>query len=126
MLTKLMDVKRDKLYTPTIEILGAAPEVRSEMEFNWEIEQGLPKELGVGIGLTSKYGFNNLYSGLGPTIEQVAQEILDVSDIDQSTLESRRQMAIDAETDKFDPNYYMYLPLTVGWITRTRLHTITY
>ncbi|KAI9011139.1 SHQ1 protein-domain-containing protein [Gaertneriomyces semiglobifer] len=74
-----------------------------DLEFNWDLPQELPQELQT----TAKYGFNNAYSGYGTHIGQLAEEILDVRDLDTSTPASRRENRLLMEELKFDDEYYM-------------------
>ncbi|KAJ3188872.1 Hsp90 cochaperone shq1 [Gaertneriomyces sp. JEL0708] len=75
-----------------------------DLEFNWDLPQELPQ---VELQTTAKYGFNNAYSGYGTHIGQLAEEILDVRDLDTSTPTSRRENRLLMEELKFDDEYYM-------------------
>jgi protein SHQ1 len=49
-----------------------------------------------------------MYQGYGKDISELAQELIDVQNIDSSTMESRRMDRLAAETIKFDPEYYQW------------------
>ncbi|RKO90537.1 SHQ1 protein-domain-containing protein [Blyttiomyces helicus] len=73
-----------------------------EEEFNWETPQSLPKSL-----TGARYGFNNAYSGFSAHVTELAKDVLDITDVDTSTPETRRQDRIEREEMKFDEDYYM-------------------
>lgn len=114
MITKLMEIKPKHNYAPMIEVIenstandsvksfASKMEDSDEVNLDWESRQELPTE----ISISSSYGFNNMYKGLGHIIHQVAHEIIDVKDIDTSTYESRARDRIEAENFKFCPEYY--------------------
>ncbi|KAI8928564.1 SHQ1 protein-domain-containing protein [Entophlyctis helioformis] len=79
---------------------------QDEQEIDWNYPQQIPEPLNMLSG--AKYGFNNQYSGFAASIHQVAHEVLDVVDLDQSTPESRRQDRIAFEDDKFDEEHYIF------------------
>ncbi|RIA98554.1 SHQ1 protein [Glomus cerebriforme] len=56
---------------------------------------------------TAKYGFNRLYSGYFIHVQETCNEILDITDPEKSTPESRRQDRINVENSKFDPDHYI-------------------
>ncbi|KAJ8323251.1 hypothetical protein QVD99_000440 [Batrachochytrium dendrobatidis] len=80
-------------------------EEHDEIEIDWSYPQQLPEPMNLLAG--AAYGFNNQYSGFAANIENVANEILDVVDLDHSTPESRRKNRIDSENAKFDEDYYI-------------------
>ncbi|CAG8833511.1 46429_t:CDS:2, partial [Gigaspora margarita] len=57
--------------------------------------------------MTASYGFNGLYSGYFTHVLGTRNEIIDITDVEKSTFESRRQDRIKAENDKFDPDHYI-------------------
>ncbi|KAH6582912.1 hypothetical protein BASA61_008324 [Batrachochytrium salamandrivorans] len=77
----------------------------SSLEFDWNYPQQLPEPTATLTG--ALYGFNNQYSGFSANIEQVANEVLDVKDLDHSTPESRRKDRVESEDVKFDEDYYI-------------------
>jgi protein SHQ1 len=127
LLTKLMASKNDHLPSPppSIALNGKRPliedlsvtEVGSEEkpdmenllpehpeEYNWDIPQSLPGET---VLSEAKYGFNDMYSKYAAHIHYMANEILDIADLDRSTPLSRRQERIQREGEWFDPEHYM-------------------
>lgn len=112
MITKLMDIKPKHSYIPSIQILNQSvdiiaetndqPIIEDDPDFNWEFPQTMPSLRTSSNG----YGFNNMYKDLGATIHQIAYEIIDFTDLDNSTYDSRLIDQKSAEDDKFDSEYY--------------------
>ncbi|KAJ2998371.1 Hsp90 cochaperone shq1 [Globomyces sp. JEL0801] len=115
LLTKLMDIKpSDKIsQKPLIEVIGPSTESNvqtgendmEEDEMDWSYEQSLPI---LQDGNTAKYGFNHSYQGYGISLQQIAHDIIDIRDIDSSTITSRREDRIAIEEIHFDKEHYMY------------------
>ncbi|KAJ3326278.1 Hsp90 cochaperone shq1 [Boothiomyces sp. JEL0866] len=108
LLTKLLDIKEKPAEKKVLiqEIGGVDPESMSQMaieEFDWNHPQQLPV-----IQKSTNYGFNNLYSGLGASINELAQDFIDIKDLDSSSFDSRRSQRLTIEELKFDDEYYMY------------------
>ncbi|CAG8625242.1 15496_t:CDS:2, partial [Dentiscutata heterogama] len=74
--------------------------------FDWELPQQLPNEKDI-FPVTASYGFNGLYSGYFTHVQETCNEIIEITDIENSTFESRRRDRIKAEDDKFDPDHYI-------------------
>jgi protein SHQ1 len=127
LLTKLMASRNDHLPSPPssialndtrplIEEVNAAKEGSDEKtdvenqppehpeEYNWDIPQSLPDET---LLSEAKYGFNDMYSKYAAHIHYMANEILDIADLDHSTPLSRRQERIQRENEWFDSEHYM-------------------
>ncbi|CAI2177446.1 9370_t:CDS:2 [Funneliformis geosporum] len=68
--------------------------------YDWELPQ---QEL----LSTAKYGFNGLYSGYFMHVQETCNEIIDITNPEKSTPESRRKDRINAENNKFDPDHYI-------------------
>ncbi|KAJ3080572.1 Hsp90 cochaperone shq1, partial [Quaeritorhiza haematococci] len=75
-----------------------------EAEFDWNLPQELPDTNSI---TGARYGFNNMYSGYSSHVVSLTREVLEVTDIDQSTPASRRAERIERENFKFDEDYYM-------------------
>ncbi|RGB43927.1 SHQ1 domain-containing protein [Rhizophagus diaphanus] len=73
--------------------------------YNWELPQQIPNEK--ELLPIAKYGFNKLYSGYFMHIQETCNEIIDITDPERSTPESRRQDRINTENSKFDPDHYI-------------------
>ena len=105
LITNLMDKKVDLLMKgsvrPSIQILNQ--EATEEEEMDWTFST-----ISENQSFVSSYGFNNLYQGYSQHITELARELIDVLDLDQSSPSSRRQNRLDAEQDKFDVDYYMW------------------
>ncbi|KAJ3273002.1 Hsp90 cochaperone shq1 [Terramyces sp. JEL0728] len=110
LLTKLMDIKEkpaekkiliEEISEPNPAIGVMA--VDEQEEFDWNHPQEIPT-----IQTSTNYGFNNLYSGLGPNINELARDIIDIKDLDTSSFESRRDERLTMEELKFDDEYYMH------------------
>lgn len=135
LLTKLMDIKPSRdiapasnlslsekpLKSPLIQVIQDEKDLdmidqeeeeedQEEREIDWSFPQTLhdPQD-DISMATVSKYGFNNLYQGHGQNIAQVlAHELLDIQDIDSSTISSRRQERLLAEELQFDHDYFMW------------------
>jgi protein SHQ1 len=109
LLTKLLDIKKitPSKNTVMIQEIGETITMQDDDddELDWNFEQTLRD---TNVGTTATYGFNNLYQNYGDSITELAQEFLDVKNLDQSTLKSRRDDRLLAEELKFDDEYYMY------------------
>ncbi|KAJ3262036.1 Hsp90 cochaperone shq1 [Boothiomyces macroporosus] len=113
LLTKLMDIKEKPVEKKVLieEIGDSKMEPMSDMaidnteqeEFDWNHPQELPV-----IQTSTNYGFNNLYSGMGASINELARDFIDIKDLDSSTYETRRNERLTIEELKFDDEYYMY------------------
>ncbi|KAI8915548.1 SHQ1 protein-domain-containing protein [Gorgonomyces haynaldii] len=86
---------------PMIEDLSVALEME-ESELDWSHPQEFIEPLE-----KNTYGFNNLYQGYGQTVLQMAHDIIDLQDLDQSSLQSRREFRLMQEELRFDPEHYM-------------------
>lgn len=73
------------------------------LEFDWLVEQDIQPE---NVHST-KYGFNNLYHGHAADIYMVANECIEIADIDNLTPSEKRAERIAIENEKFDPDYYI-------------------
>ncbi|KAI8822541.1 SHQ1 protein-domain-containing protein [Fimicolochytrium jonesii] len=73
--------------------------------YHWDLPQTLPIE--PELRITNRYGFNNAYSGIGDHIREIAQEIIQISNVDESTAQSRREERIAQEDLKFDEEHYI-------------------
>ncbi|KAJ3127273.1 Hsp90 cochaperone shq1 [Nowakowskiella sp. JEL0407] len=100
-----------------IEVLGNE-QIPSETQesINWEehresdtFDWSLPADdiVQLTTSTTATYGFNQQFSGLGSHIKSVAQNILDIDDLDNSTVQSRRDERTMKENLKFDIDYYL-------------------
>ncbi|CAG8487408.1 9454_t:CDS:2 [Acaulospora colombiana] len=76
-------------------------------DFDWEIPQEIPEKDELLLSTTASYGFNGCYSGCFVHLQETCNEIIDVSDPERSTFESRRQDRCKAENDKFNPDHYI-------------------
>ncbi|CAG8586768.1 14654_t:CDS:10, partial [Cetraspora pellucida] len=74
--------------------------------FDWELPQQIPDEKYI-LPMTASYGFNRLYSGYFTHVQETCNEIIDITGVEFSTFESRRQDRINAENVKFDPDHYI-------------------
>ncbi|KAJ3147561.1 Hsp90 cochaperone shq1 [Geranomyces michiganensis] len=73
--------------------------------YHWDYPQeSLPQP---ELHTIARYGFNNAHSGYGAHIQEIAYEILDVTDLETSTPESRREQRLFRENLKFDDEHYM-------------------
>ena len=119
LLTKLMASRNDHLPTPPpfcndSETRPLIEEIQSSdssnqipehpEEYNWDIPQRLPDQT---LLSDAKYGFNDMYSKYAAHIHYMANEVLDISDLDHSTPLSRRQERIQRENEWFDPEHYL-------------------
>ena len=77
-------------------------------EIDWNFPQSMDTMDRHVLESDAKYGFNNLYQGYGNTINELAQELIDIQDIDHSDMQSRRTQRLIAEELQFDPDYYMW------------------
>lgn len=137
LITKLMDIKpSNKLQqqsalsgpstaassaasaTPLIQVLSGEKteqdqkenkeEQNDDVEIDWNFPQSTDTMDRNVLESDAKYGFNNLYQGYGNTINELAQELIDIQDIDHSDMQSRRTQRLIAEELQFDPDYYMW------------------
>jgi protein SHQ1 len=123
LLTKLMETKKpqpQKSKDLVIEVMNEGGDEIVESgqespkdELDWQFHQQIPDELVISfltqnIESASKYGFNNSYQAYGASITELAQDLIDVKDIDTSTIESRRNDRMLAEEMQFDSDYYMW------------------
>jgi hypothetical protein len=107
-----MDIKPKHAYTPSIQILNKSDDIIADLndqamidddhDFNWDFPQSMP----FVRTSSNAYGFNNMYKDLGTTIHQIAYEIIDFADLDNSTYDSRLIEQRSAEDDKFNAEYY--------------------
>ncbi|KAI8917775.1 SHQ1 protein-domain-containing protein [Powellomyces hirtus] len=73
--------------------------------YHWDYPQeSLPQP---ELQTSARYGFNNAHSGYGAHIQEIAYEVLDVTDLETSTPQSRREQRIVREDLKFDQDHYM-------------------
>ncbi|KAF9116386.1 hypothetical protein BGX27_003069 [Mortierella sp. AM989] len=113
MLTKLLvrksDLAEKQIKKPLIEIVSSGDtlegteKLEKDEEFDWEMPQEIRQEIFSEV----RYGFNNRYSGFFTHVQETANDVLDVYDPEQATLETRRENRIKRENDKFDDEYYM-------------------
>ncbi|KAJ3411944.1 Hsp90 cochaperone shq1 [Chytridiales sp. JEL 0842] len=74
-------------------------------DFQWDLPQELAEEDNSLTG--AKYGFNDSYSGFAAQIIELGRDVCEISDLDTSTKQSRRQQRIQKEDEKFDEEYYL-------------------
>ncbi|KAI8592159.1 SHQ1 protein-domain-containing protein [Geranomyces variabilis] len=106
---------------PLIEVIGESGTESADMmdqdndevdddaddgqNYHWDYPQeSLPQP---ELQTTARYGFNNAHSGYGSHIQEIAYEILDVTDLETSTPASRREQRLFRENLKFDDEHYM-------------------
>ena len=103
--------------TPIIQVLSDHPNDSlqddennnaDEIEIDWNFPQSIETMDRDVLESDSKYGFNNFYQGYGKTINELAQELIDIHDIDHSDCQSRREQRLLAEELKFDSDYFMW------------------
>jgi len=75
-----------------------------EEDFNWEMEQELPREPLVS---SARYGFNLQYSAFFDTVQDEVLAVIEIPDLEGSTPASRRELRLQFENDKFDDDHYM-------------------
>ena len=56
---------------------------------------------------TAKYGFNFSYSNYAPQIREIARDIVEIEDLDNSTPASRKSQRLLKEELKFDEDHYI-------------------
>lgn len=111
-------IQDEELDTNRIDQVSSEKDEEAEKEIDWSFPQTLQEE-NITMGISSKYGFNNLYQGHGENIAQIlAHDLLDIQDIDSSTPSSRRNQRLLAEEVKFDPDYFMWDTIMNPEITR--------
>ncbi|KAI8979860.1 SHQ1 protein-domain-containing protein [Mycotypha africana] len=100
---------------PLIEVVGSSEnsnteqqlgdeEIQDAIEFNWELPQELPSSSELYI--TSHYGFNDQYNGYFTHVHETMNEINEITDVEKSTTESRRQERLQKENSYFDEDHY--------------------
>ncbi|KAJ1960307.1 hypothetical protein IWQ62_004278, partial [Dispira parvispora] len=74
-------------------------------DFDWELPQALPSQ--ENLTSTVEYGFNNQYRGWFTHVQEVGNEINSLSSPETLDEPSRQDERVEAEEDKFDPDYYI-------------------
>ncbi|KAJ1655252.1 hypothetical protein IWQ61_004968 [Dispira simplex] len=74
-------------------------------EFDWELPQALPDQ--ESLTSTVDYGFNNQYRGWFTHVQEVGNEINSLSSPETLDESARHGERVEAEEDKFDPDYYI-------------------
>ncbi|KAI8881454.1 SHQ1-domain-containing protein [Backusella circina FSU 941] len=121
MLSKLLarkgeaDKDKNKDKKPLIEVIGETTDMDVEggeeknefqdaIDFNWEIPQQVPTA--PDLQLAAHYGFNNQYTGYFRHVQETMNEINELENIEQSTLESRHEERLERENISFDEDHY--------------------
>jgi protein SHQ1 len=102
--------KSDK--KPLIEVIGGTDmeveeeknELQEAIDFNWEIPQQVPTA--PDLQLAAHYGFNNQYTGYFRHVQETMNEINELGNIEQSTLETRHDERLEKENGCFDEDHY--------------------
>ncbi|KAK3102147.1 hypothetical protein FSP39_009168 [Pinctada imbricata] len=74
--------------------------------FDWHIEQHPFQEVAISLD-APKYGFANQRSGVFNILKDEVYEVVDIKDPDSVPACKRRQLRLEAENAKFDPEYYL-------------------
>lgn len=108
MMTKLLATSKErKLAQPLIEVIDSGsnePEIIDE-EFDWHFPQSLNNEPSDGHG--DGYGFGNLKRDAFGKLQEDMQHVVQVQDLENSTLSSRWEQKTAHENKKFDPEHYL-------------------
>lgn len=108
MMTKLLATSGErKLVQPLIEVIdndSNEPEIDDE-DFDWHFPQSLHVESTSGLG--DGYGFGNLKRDAFRKLQEDMQHVVQVSDLENSSLLSRWEQKMVDENDKFDPEHYL-------------------
>ncbi|KAJ1561289.1 Hsp90 cochaperone shq1, partial [Nowakowskiella sp. JEL0078] len=90
-----------------IQVLNSneTPSTDQEVIYDWNSFEVEPEYISTSKG--SNYGFNKQFSNLGAHIREVADNIVEIEELDKSTEISRREVRIRNENIKFDPDYYI-------------------
>lgn len=108
MMTKLLATSGERKFVqPLIEVLDSEsnePAIDDE-EFDWHFPQSLNVESASGFG--DGYGFGNLKRDAFGKLQEDMQHVVQVKDLEDSSLSSRWEQKIAFENDKFDPEHYL-------------------
>ncbi|ORX94063.1 SHQ1-domain-containing protein [Basidiobolus meristosporus CBS 931.73] len=108
-------------------------EERSEMvqsneegpDFDWSLPQELAQPVSEVAITKFPYGFNKAYSEFFTHVHETANEINDLLEPENCSMEIRRRERIDCEDDKFDEDYYMYVEQSMLVLTTIIMPTIS-
>jgi protein SHQ1 len=87
---------------------GNIEQLEDEEEFNWEVDQQCPDDKEEQKELTgTKYGFNSQYQGYFTHVQGTENEVLELANVESTTLQERRETRMYLEDSKFDEDHYM-------------------
>ncbi|KAJ3101375.1 Hsp90 cochaperone shq1 [Phlyctochytrium bullatum] len=95
--------------SPAIEVLGGDSQTGypTDFDMDWNATEALPVSELV-TAKNSTYGFNQAYSGFESQLREIGRGILEIDDLDQSTVETRRAQRSLLEDDDFSAEHYAY------------------